>query len=273
MISWLSFYFFLIIFSLFGSIGMVLFVIGKEKYNRRVQVKMALKNAEKEAIQKEEDKIDSEAIKPIEKQEMKEILEERKQELDMGSDKDILKMMKQAETKMGMHEYEEAEKILIQILSYQDLHREALEAIGHLYLLLDKPAKSAFFLEQHLEHHVPNASVYTNYALANLHLQNFENAVKYYGKAIDLDPSNHIRYANLGNVLITLKHYDDGIRCFQEALKLDPRNREYHTLIADTLRIEHHFAEAKEWYLKILAFSPYDHHAQQELEKLNALGF
>lgn len=271
--NWLALYYFLLIFSVVGSIGTVLYAIGKEKHSKRVQLKMALQNAQKQALEQEEEKLEQQQQEPIEKEELKQILEERKLEMELSSDKEILKMMKQAETKIGMHEYEEAEKILIQILSYQEFHREALESIGHLYLLLDKPAKAVFFLEQHLEHHVPTPAIFTNYALASLHMQEFETAIKYYGKAIDLDPSNPIRYANLGQVLLTVQHNDDAIRCFQEAIKLDPRNRDYYTVIADTLRADHHFAEAKQWYLKILGFSPYDQHAQQEVEKLTALGF
>lgn len=280
MISWLSFYIFIILFSVLGSIGMLGYVWGKEKYNRKMQLKIALKNAKKEQeMKKEEEKKELEMQKEemlfekFDKFEPTALGETQKINNEIVSDTELMKMMKQAETKIGMHEYEEAEKILIQILSYQELYREALEAIGHLYLLVDKPAKAAFFLEQHLENHVENPSIYTNYALANLHLQNFDTAVKYYGKAIDMDPSNPIRYSNLGHVLLTLHHFDDAIRCFQEAIKLDPRNREYYTIIADTLRKNNHFAESKEWYLKILGFSPYDQHAQTELERLNALGF
>ncbi len=269
-------------FSVIGSGGLMVYLWGKEKYNRRLQLKMVLRHAEKkeqikqeENAEKEEDKSFSSSFLSLEEapEAQKEFVKREKIENELASDTEILKMIKQAQTKIGMQEYEDAEKILIQVLSYHDLHREALEMMGHLYLLLDKPAKSVFFLEQHLENHVANPTVYTNYALANLYLQNYDESVKYYGKAIDMDPSNPIRYANLGHVLLTLNHFNDAIRCFQEALKLDPRNREYHTIIADTLRANHHFAEAKEWYLKILAFSPYDAHAQTELERLNALGF
>lgn len=280
MISWLSFYLFSILFSIFGMVGLFMLVAVKEQYMRKIHLKMVLKNTENITLEKNEIKESSTLKEEIndmrEGKELKDIpkiFEEKRGFHDVSMDKEILKMMKQAQTKIGMHEYAEAEKILIQILSYDELYREALEEISHLYLILEKPAKAIFFLEQHLSHHVPNSTIYTNYALANLHLQHFEEAVKYYGKAIDLDPSNPLRYANLGHVLLSLSHFDDGIRCFQEAIKLDPRNRDYYTIIADSLRSHHHFAESKEWYLKILSFSPYDQHALAELERLNALGF
>lgn len=186
---------------------------------------------------------------------------------------EISKLTKRAEVLIGQKEYKEAEKFMIQALSYDETHKKSLEIISQIYLSLEQYSKAIFFLENFFKHHKESVATCNNYALAHFYTKDFPTTISYYSKAIALEPDNSVRYENLGKIFVALENYEDASKCYIEASKLDTKNLEYHKVIADCLKKETNYLEAKKWYEKIIEFSPYEKETLQALEDLRKLGF
>jgi len=186
---------------------------------------------------------------------------------------EISKLIKRADVLIGQKEYKEAEKILIQSLSYDETHRKSLELIAQVYLSLEQYSKAIFFLDNFFTYHKETVATCNNYALAHFYTKDFPVTISYYSKAIALEPNNALRYENLGKIFLALENFEDARKCYIEASKIDYKNIEYHKTIATCFKKETNYTEAKKWYEKILEFSPYDKETLQELEDLKKLGF
>ncbi len=186
---------------------------------------------------------------------------------------EISKLLKRAEVLIGQKEYKNAEKIIIQALSYDETHKKSLELISQIYLSLEQYTKAIFFLENFFKYHKENVSTCNNYALAHFYIKDFTTTISYYSKAIALEPNNPIRYENLGKIFLALENFEDASKCYIEASKLDIKNIEYYKIIADCLKKETNYLEAKKWYEKILEFSPYEKETLKNLEDFKKIGF
>ena len=63
-------------------------------------------------------------------------------------------------------------------------------------------------------------------ALASL--GQFENAIKCYNKALELDPDNAIMYTNTGITFAEFGQFENAIKCYNKALELDPDDAATH---------------------------------------------
>ena len=69
----------------------------------------------------------------------------------------------------------------------------------------------------------PTIKYLTTLGIALQLLERFEEALKAFDKAVQLQPENAQLWRNLGNVLIQLERHSDAVLAYQHALKLDPR--------------------------------------------------
>lgn len=270
-------YYGLITFSIFG-IGFILIRnLLEQKNSERKQLQKALKKAESftsslehdSGLELESKNVRTKTSSSVSAVSVSAVSKERVEQ----KEKEIKKLLKQADIFMTQKSWDDAEKILIQALSYDEYHPEALKCMAEVYVMIESYSRAIFFLDQYFQRHEVCSTTANHYALAHFYLKDFPVALKYFSKAIDLEPSNSVRYAHLGEVFITLESYTDAVKCYTEALKIEPRNIEYHRSIAHSLRLSNSFTEAKQWYQKILDLSPYDGDSQKQIEKLDALGF
>jgi tetratricopeptide (TPR) repeat protein len=291
--------------SVFGMVSTLVFRSRRIQKEKDIQMKIAIQNSEKIKKQESEEltkqnKTTPEETKNQEKteSEIREIgektEEEKKKEANKNegittsaqkverntgeseklvSEKDILTLIGKADLHTSRKEFAEAEKILIEVLSFNSHNIPALEKLGNIYLEMEYFSKAKIIYEQLIEEFPKNPNVHTNYALSLFYEKEFEKAIEEYEVAKTLDPQNAVRYANLGQIFFAVKNYPLAIEYFAESIKLEPRNQEYLFLLADTFKVSKRFAEAKKWYEKILDISPYDADAKKEIEKFEALGF
>jgi len=276
------------------SICAAVYIFVKNIYTSYIQEKESIQNAlkavqetlslqqkfltqENKTEQKEFNKFDAlitkEKKQTTEAELSKETIETKESLESLNRIGEISKLIKRAEVLMGQKKLKEAEKIIIQALSYDETHKKSLELIAQIYLSLHQYSKAIFFLENFFKYHKENIATCNNYALAHFYTKDFSTTISYYSKAIALDPGNAIRYENLGKIFYVLENFEDASKCYIEASKLDTKNIEYHKTIATCLKQETQYEKAKEWYKKILEFSPYEKETLQELESLKNLGF
>ena len=60
---------------------------------------------------------------------------------------------------------------------------------------------------------------------AQYNLQNFESALGYYQKALQINKQDILSWQNLGHTFKNLKKYNEAIRCYNISLDLNPLDR------------------------------------------------
>jgi Flp pilus assembly protein TadD len=89
------------------------------------------------------------------------------------------------------------------------------------------------------------------------------DAVPYYQKAIDLDPSYRDAWCNLGLALLNQRRPEEALTCQRQALALDPESAEAHNNIGIIHSRNGHIAEAESCFRAALRLQP--HHANATL--------
>jgi tetratricopeptide (TPR) repeat protein len=80
---------------------------------------------------------------------------------------------------------------------------------------------------------------------------NHEEAIKYYEKAIDLNPNDADYWTSKGATLYDLKDYNKALQCFEKALELDPSYDIAYLKIGECKYQDHKYSEALEYYKKV----------------------
>ncbi|MEI7474855.1 MAG: tetratricopeptide repeat protein [bacterium] len=99
---------------------------------------------------------------------------------------------------------------------------------------------------------------YKNIALNSLNNSDFNNAIDYFRKMIELDSDNFMPYFYLGNTYNQLNKNNEAIEFYLKAIELNPTLGSIHTNIAITYVKENKFKQAIEHYKKSIEFNPYN---------------
>lgn len=198
---------------------------------------------------------------------------ENKIKKDQINDSQVTSFIKRAETLLAKKDYTEAEKLLIQVLSLEQDNFVANSMLALLYLRTQSELKAESIYRKLLEDKPRDPALYTNLGLAFYNQAKYQEACESYEFAVKLDPNKPDRHINLGQVYFVLQNFEKAITHFKEALKLSPRNVEYLFMLADTYREKGDLPKAKEMYKKVLDREPYNTEAQEEVRRLQAMGY
>src|SRR5205085_10014538 len=92
----------------------------------------------------------------------------------------------------------------------------------------------------------------------NFQAKRYEDAQKWYEKAVHLAPDFQAGHANLGLVLERLGNVDRAIQCWKEALRLDPGDLSSRTLLAAAYLAKARYQEAVTEYTEVVKKNPKD---------------
>lgn len=185
----------------------------------------------------------------------------------------ITSFIKRAETLLAKDNIQEAEKLLIQVLSIDQDNFVANSMLALIYLKTQSDSKAEVIYRKLLEMKPRDPALYTNLGLAFYNQAKYPESLESYSFAAKLDPNKPGRHINVGQVCFVLRMFDEAIIYFKEAIRLSPRNVDYLFMLADTYREKGDLKEAKETYNKVLNFEPYNNEAQEEVRRLKAMGY
>ena len=115
-----------------------------------------------------------------------------------------------------------------------------------------------------------DAITYNNLGNTYRDLKNYGKAKEAYEKAFEINPKLVNAYVNLANVqLYILKNSDDAITTYKKALKALPNNDQIELLLGIAYENANKTTEAKQTYQDILARSPNNQAAKNNLDRLN----
>ncbi len=105
---------------------------------------------------------------------------------------------------------------------------------------------------------VTNISTLVDKGNALVDLGMYLQAIQYYDKALDIDPSNKYTIYNKGNALERLGNHTQAIQYFDKAISIDPNFGPGLANKGNTLSLQGNYAEAITYFDKALAIDPND---------------
>jgi len=157
---------------------------------------------------------------------------------------------------LEQNNFEQAEKLLQEVLSVQPSHSDALRFMGILLAMKkDWPAALAF-INQALDLTPDNAFAHSNKGNILQELGCIEDAIESYDKAITLAPQNPETYNNKGNALQALNQFTQSIEWYDKAITLAPQYAMAYNNKGNALQELKYFNEAIDCYNKALALGP-----------------
>ncbi|MBT4937452.1 tetratricopeptide repeat protein [Candidatus Peregrinibacteria bacterium] len=250
-----------LLIALFSSI-FIIFLIFK---NRERIIVNAKKNLLKKKIKRQNEEIDTSTVKSANNTK----ITGSKNILFQYTQKDISQGISRAEILIEHKEDDEAEKVLISIISVEKEHIESHILLAALYLRKKQFSRAEVLYKKiNKLQGEKDPKTLSNLAFCLFELNHIEDSVALYKKALKLDENNPKRHTNLAQVLYVIKEYHKAIEHFKTALKLKPRNTNTLFMLADTYRDAKKTKLAKESYKNILEYEPYNASAREEIAKL-----
>ncbi|HOX26062.1 MAG TPA: tetratricopeptide repeat protein [Candidatus Krumholzibacteria bacterium] len=125
-------------------------------------------------------------------------------------------------------------------LRWFDLQRRddvaTLRALGHLYLVAERPARARPVLERASRLAPADPTIWSDLGLAHIHLGEPELAMASLARALRLDPTLAVAWYNRGLLRFHLEDLPGAVADLEQARALAPQNREIATLLEEVRR-------------------------------------
>ena len=101
-------------------------------------------------------------------------------------------------------------------------------------------------------------AILTNLGMAEINLNNTEQAIKYFEDALDIEPSFEKASFELGNIYTQNKQFNKAIKTFRNLLKADHYNAAAYVNLANTMILENenNYKKAYKYYKKAIKLNP-----------------
>ena len=136
--------------------------------------------------------------------------------------------------------YDQALPLIYTILEEYPNEAATLNFLGFIWLQGDKPAFAYQFFRRALQEMPGNKALWTSLGRAAHELNNYEEAIKYFLKSAELDPSYALAYSNAAATLVQMSRWEDAEKSCNMALECNPDD------IHGNLNLAHvYFAQGK----------------------------
>jgi len=138
-------------------------------------------------------------------------------------------------------DYENAYPLINTVLEIYPNDAATLNFLGYIWLMGDKPAFAYQLFRRALQEQPGNKALWTSLGRACHELDMFDEAIKYFLKSAELDPTYALAYANGAASLVQLSRWEDAEKSAKMALECDPN--ELHA----QLNLAHSYLAKGEW--------------------------
>lgn len=177
-------------------------------------------------------------------------------------------LMRKAETQFAREEWKDAERNLVQVLSFDEHNIKANRLLGFTYLHRGEWKRAELVFKKLIELEPKGATHFGNLGLAFYRLGKYPLAREAYLNATRLDGSKAARWMSLGQIYLKLKDFEAAASAFRRAVKIDHRNLDYLFAFAEAHESGSNYAAAAKVYEHILDLSPYNEGAKERLTQL-----
>ncbi|GAB6030273.1 p21 protein (Cdc42 Rac)-activated kinase [Chamberlinius hualienensis] len=141
--------------------------------------------------------------------------------------------------------------------------------MGNLLCKMNKFEDALVYYKRAIEIDPSFSAVHINLAVVLENLNDFESAIKHHKIAIDLDPSWADAHFAFGKTLMKMGDYENAEKICATAIKLDPKSPNSYLMMANICMKKRKCAEAAAYYKR--AFQMYDKHEDKVTEMLKKL--
>lgn len=129
----------------------------------------------------------------------------------------------QKEVKASLGDYADKEKAALLELIEKDPSAENYYKLGNRERMSKNYQKAVEYYTKAIELGMKNPAVYNNRGNSYRDLKESRKAIEDYNKAIEMDPKYVYAYNNRGNIYGDLKEYEKSIEDYNRAIELDPK--------------------------------------------------
>ena len=142
---------------------------------------------------------------------------------------------------INKEEYDKALPLIYSVLEEYPNDAATLNFLGYIWLQGDKPAFAYQFFRRALQEMPGNKAIWTSLGRAAHELNMYEDALKYFLKSAELDPTYALAYSNAAATLVQTSKWDDAEKACKMALECNPND------IHGQLNLAHSYLAKGEW--------------------------
>jgi tetratricopeptide (TPR) repeat protein len=135
---------------------------------------------------------------------------------------------------INQEKYDEALPLIYSVLQEYPNDAATLNFLGYIWLMGDKPAFAYQFFRRALQEMPGNKAIWTSLGRAAHELNMYEDALKYFLKSAELDPTYALAYSNAAATLVQTSKWDDAEKACKMALECNPEDIHAHLNLAHT---------------------------------------
>jgi tetratricopeptide (TPR) repeat protein len=182
-----------------------------------------------------------------------------------------------AEAYLNLARYKDAIKQYNQALKINKNAQAAIVGLGIAYMMLGKNDKALQYFEREIDNFAgkqwselnPSLELAYYYAASLwFRKKNYDTAIAYLIKALELKPASADTYFLLGRVYFEKREYDEAIKRFEEALRYDPKFPDPYYGIGLAYEKKGNQEEAIKYYRRALRMKPDFEQAKAALQRL-----
>ena len=155
-----------------------------------------------------------------------------------------------------MNDDNNAEKAFLKVIELRPDYTDAYKNLILIYLKNGQMEKIQPFEEKIQEFDSEDYQAFYMLGTTYVALHQYEKALSYLLKAIELKPDNPLLLNNIGSTYLALHRPEEAIELFKKALELDKENQVTYYNIAVTLRLLEKHSEAYEYFLNAYKLEP-----------------
>ena len=125
---------------------------------------------------------------------------------------------------INKEDYENAMPLIYAVLENYPEDPPTLNFLGYIWLMGDKPALAYQMFRRALQESPGNKALWTSLGRACHEMDMLEDALKYFLKSAELDPSYAQAYSNASATLVQMSQWKDGEDTCNMALECDPND-------------------------------------------------
>lgn len=164
--------------------------------------------------------------------------------------KNITVLTRVADAYRKIKDFRSSKAYYLRVLELEDNNPYALIGLGHLHYDFREFEAALFYWEKMLEVNTSKVDIRVLTSLGNCHrkLKTYDNGLKYFDMALELDGKNFYALFGLADCYRGMNEHADSLRYWQRILEQDPNNKVILTRIGDAYRNMSQWDNAEQSY-------------------------
>lgn len=169
-------------------------------------------------------------------------------------DRNITVLTRVADAYRKIRDFKKSKELYLKVLDMEENNAYALIGIGHLYYDFKEYRDALYYWTKMLDINEKAVDIRVLTSIGNCHrkLKTFDQGVKYFERALEMDPENFYVLFGLADCYRGMNQQFRSIEYWNRILKNDPKNKVILTRTGDAYRNTGDYKTATEYYTKAM---------------------